>query len=237
LTGDGWSGPTDPWPAHQRAEAQKALQHAREHGWWFKKPSSYLFGLITCQRPETGGEARLGESECVEYIYSTGGPSDGSQTAKVIRDAVRRCKHRTIEPAESRFDRADTCMDRADRVMDHVVILLEDPLRRQRARDLLLDAEQSAEDADALLVEAISEEEAADEDRRRVDMDVEALRITVSDGSVAPALVADAESQLHEASRALQPTKNRQVIERRPRYERLRARLTELKAQVGLSDE
>jgi hypothetical protein len=82
-------GPTDRWPAHSRPQARAALEEARAAGWWFRPSGGHTFGRLRCVPPERD----LEQEACVVPVYSTSGTADGSDTARVIRDAVRKCPH------------------------------------------------------------------------------------------------------------------------------------------------
>lgn len=83
-------GPRDRWPRHQRPEAQIALSEARRDGWYLKPGagSAHLFGRLRCRSPQ-----ELPTGACVVGVYSTSGARDGSDSAQVIRDALRTCPH------------------------------------------------------------------------------------------------------------------------------------------------
>jgi hypothetical protein len=90
-------GPADSWPGHPRPQARAALEEARQAGWWFKSSAGHGFGRLRCLAPEQDPDNQA----CKVPIYSTSGSADGSDTARVIRDAVRKCPHgRTTAAAE-----------------------------------------------------------------------------------------------------------------------------------------
>lgn len=82
-------GPADRWPAHPRAEARTALEEARATGWWFRPSEGHTFGRLRCAPPESAPT----QDACIVPVYSTSGAEDGSDTARVIRDALRKCPH------------------------------------------------------------------------------------------------------------------------------------------------
>ena len=83
-------GPADRWPKHPKSQARAALEEARAAGWWFA-PSErgHNFGRLRCLPPERDPDG----DACKVPIFSTAGAGDGSDTALVIRDAVRKCPH------------------------------------------------------------------------------------------------------------------------------------------------
>lgn len=76
--------PAERWPRHPRPMAAAAIEEARAAGWWFKPASGHAFGRLRCKQQGEG---------CVVPVYSTSGPADGSDTARVILSAVRKCPH------------------------------------------------------------------------------------------------------------------------------------------------
>jgi hypothetical protein len=87
----GWLGSHDRWPAHSHNHVSRALEMARDQGWWLK-PSNKgkAWGKITCKEPL--GEERLGEDNCVMSILRTPSGSPEEQ-AKRIRRALSKCDH------------------------------------------------------------------------------------------------------------------------------------------------
>ena len=81
--------PGDQWPLHSRPLARAALEEARAAGWWFRPSEGHTFGRLRCMPPEQDRE----KDACKVPVYSTSGPRDGSETARAIRDAVRKCGH------------------------------------------------------------------------------------------------------------------------------------------------
>lgn len=96
-------GPHDSWPRHSRPEAQAALTEARSAGWYFKPSKGHAFGRLRCRPVDVATQA----DSCSVPIYSTSGRSDGSETARVILSALRKCTHqipsgvRSLDPLES----------------------------------------------------------------------------------------------------------------------------------------
>ncbi len=70
--------------------AAAALEEARANGWWFKPAarSGHAFGRLRCSHPGSRPE-----NACTVAVYSTSGPADGSETARNIREALRKCPH------------------------------------------------------------------------------------------------------------------------------------------------
>jgi hypothetical protein len=94
-------GPTDRWPTHSRPLARAALEEARAAGWYFG-PSTrgHSFGRLRCLLPEDD----LDGDACWVAVFSTSGSADGSDTARVIHDAMRKCRHQITTTAKARFD-------------------------------------------------------------------------------------------------------------------------------------
>ncbi len=95
-----YRGKDESWPQHSRPEARRALEEARQAGWWFRPSSGHTFGRLRCLHPEQ----HLDAEACVVPIYSTSGSEDGSETARVVRDAVRKCAHERHPPPEPDLD-------------------------------------------------------------------------------------------------------------------------------------
>ena len=89
----GWTSPEEPWPNHSRPRARAALQAARKAGWWLKKSDGKAkgWGVITCGNPDLPPDQR-----CTTSVMSTSGSADGSETAEVINDLVRKCTHASL---------------------------------------------------------------------------------------------------------------------------------------------
>jgi hypothetical protein len=82
-------GPHDRWPRHSRPQARAALEEAREAGWWLRPSDGHNFGRLRCMPTDLDPY----NEACKVPIFSTSGAEDGSDTARVIRDALRRCTH------------------------------------------------------------------------------------------------------------------------------------------------
>jgi hypothetical protein len=82
-------GPDDRWPRHSRPRARAALEVARSAGWWFRPAEGHTFGRLRCLPPGRDADRQA----CIVPVYSTSGADDGSDTARVIHDAVRKCPH------------------------------------------------------------------------------------------------------------------------------------------------
>lgn len=131
--------PTEPWPAHSRPEAQKALKEAAGAGWYFTKLSNHAFGRIKCS-------VTTGADSCSLIVYSTSGPVDGSATAKNIRQALRKCHHHREPEAGDEPDLADDELER------NVTRLLQAAAGlRERARaEAAIEAAIEGDDVDEL---------------------------------------------------------------------------------------
>lgn len=103
---DSYLMPDEAWPRHPRNEAQRSLERAAAAGWSFRKLTNHAFGRIVC--PAIGDP-----DACSVIVLSTSGPRDGSWTAKVIDDKVKRCRHG--QPAEAApFEDEDLDRTRSD---------------------------------------------------------------------------------------------------------------------------
>lgn len=89
--------PIQHWPKHPRPQARAALEEARAAGWSFRPSAGHTFGRLRCLPPERDPESEA----CKVPLYSTSGSADGSDTARVIRDAVRKCPHDRGPQAEN----------------------------------------------------------------------------------------------------------------------------------------
>lgn len=58
-------------------------------GWWFRPSSGHAFGRLRCMPPDQDPD----NAACKIPVWSSSGPADGSETARAIRDAVRKCPH------------------------------------------------------------------------------------------------------------------------------------------------
>lgn len=128
-------GPGEAWPTHSRPEARDALEEAAAAGWHLRPSTGHTFGRLTC--PHLGQPGA-----CIVVVYSTAGPADGSETAKVIRRALRRCPHQPEtsapqhEAAGDRVFNDEQIQRRVERLLE-VIVGLD---RRDAADDRLDDA-------------------------------------------------------------------------------------------------
>lgn len=153
--------PRDQWPRHSRPLARAALEQARSQGWWFRPSEGHAFGRLRCRPPEQDP----GNDACKVPVYSTSGPEDGSETARAILDALRKCPHDqgsqdceapTPEAAAriaagalaitARLIEAAQALLRKDQVLTEADDLLEDALAR-------LDAGAEVDGVDAAVSE------------------------------------------------------------------------------------
>lgn len=120
------------WPRHPRPQARAALEEARAAGWWFKPSGKgHAFGRLRCLHPESDSE----NDACKVAVYSTSGTEDGSDTARVVRDALRKCSHER-SPATGVTTDCETAARLGSGVLAQVVPLLaagEGLLANQRA--------------------------------------------------------------------------------------------------------
>lgn len=132
-------GPIDKWPTHSRPLARAALQEARATGWWFRPSSGHAFGRLRCSAP--------GEGEaCVVPIYSTSGPEDGSETARAIQDAIRKCPHGRREAPQDQMG-AEGAAQLASGRLAQVARLIDAAGRLLGKEDALRRAEQLIDEA------------------------------------------------------------------------------------------
>lgn len=156
-----WISPEEKWPNHSRPQARAALQTARKAGWWLKKAEGKAksWGVITCGDPDLPSEQR-----CRTSVLSTSGSGDGSETAAVINDLVRKCTHQrastavveALEEAQALLSQAKKCLEAARR-------LIEEKAHRDLVEDFLQQSETAAAQADELLASAVAEEELANQ--------------------------------------------------------------------------
>lgn len=168
-----WRGPSDSWPTHSYPEAQKALDEARNAGWWLKSAgkSAHGYGVLYCRRTTS-------REYCKFPVFTTGG-SDSEDTAHRIREKVAKCQHGNlgdehVEGTERTsvevLRGAQFHMDRAERLLTAVELLATQEELRARAAALLESAATDTQDAEGLLAQAVRADEdaaAATEDARR----------------------------------------------------------------------
>jgi hypothetical protein len=145
--------PADPWPRHSRPQAGAALEAARAAGWWFKPSGGHTFGRLRCLPPEHAA----GSDACKVPIYSTSGAADGSDTARVIRDALRKCPHDrspvAAEPDPEASGRlASGKLAKIAALIDAAESLVAERSARREANEVIDGAlRQLAEDQDAAI--------------------------------------------------------------------------------------
>jgi len=153
-------GPTEAWSRHPRPQARAALEEARDAGWWFEHSErGHAFGRLRCMPPERDPDG----TACKVMVLSTSGAADGSDTARVIRDAVRKCPHYLTPPVQPPTPEA--AARRASGKLAQTAALVE-------AAERLVTAHNSAEEAGALLEDALRQLDqgwATDELERRID--------------------------------------------------------------------
>jgi len=153
-------GPTEAWSRHPRPQARAALEEARDAGWWFEHSErGHAFGRLRCMPPERDPDG----TACKVMVLSTSGAADGSDTARVIRDAVRKCPHDLTPPVQPPTPEA--AARRASGKLAQTAALVE-------AAERLVTAHNSAEEAGALLEDALRQLDqgwATDELERRID--------------------------------------------------------------------
>lgn len=147
--------PRDKWPRHPRPLARAALEEARASGWWFRPSEGHNFGRLRCIPPEQDP----GHVACAVPIFSTSGPADGSETARAIRDAVRKCGHhrddlaRVLRDPESAARLAAGALAVVARLIDAATALLNNERALAEAGDII-DAALERMDDDGKIVEA-----------------------------------------------------------------------------------
>lgn len=168
----GWIGSDDPWPLHPRPEAQKALKRARSAGWLLKpSKNGHSFGWLGC--------GHIGESisECRKSISCTSGAADGSTTARVIDDVMRKCPHVSdTSDAERKAEKtpsADVLLGRIAGLLRAAELLIERDAAQQRALDLIDDDH---------LDEDVAMDAAIDAERAATDCEQSALMATYGEG-------------------------------------------------------
>ena len=146
-----FKGPSQRWPLHSRPRAREALQAARSAGWYFRECSGHTFGILKCS--EADGACRV-------QVWSTSGTADGSDTAKAIRQAIRRCPHDAGAGPSSNVDQVDRRTDLEIEATVNRLIDAADALQRrlgaeagmQRAADN--DDDEEFDDQEAVFAES-----------------------------------------------------------------------------------
>lgn len=149
-----WIGKDEPWPSHSRPEAQKALKFARSKGFLFRKTNSHAFGRMRCAAED---------DPCEVSIHSTSGSGDGSTTAGVVRDLVRKCPHRSTDTrdelqVDSVCPELSMRLDDCGRILDAVEELMA---RDEYVREFEQQLDQSTTDGDEHFFAAVELESLA----------------------------------------------------------------------------
>lgn len=112
VSGSKYLGAHEPWRRHPRPEAQRSMEEAAAAGWYFRELSGHAFGVLKC--------AAMGDpGACTVTVYTTSGPFDGSETAKVIRQKLRACPHQErLEVPDRDLGRSD---DELERTVERLV--------------------------------------------------------------------------------------------------------------------
>lgn len=153
-------GPTEAWLRHPRPQARAALEEARDAGWWFEhSEKGHAFGRLRCMPPDRDPDG----TACKVMVFSTSGAADGSETARVIRDAVRKCPHDLSPLAQA--PAPDTAARLASGKLAHTAALVE-------AAERLIASHATAKEAGMLFEDAVrrlDQGRAADELEGRID--------------------------------------------------------------------
>lgn len=151
-----WLGPANPWPVHERKEAQRALGEARGQGWSLNPGSAHVFGRLRCPGHEDGA--------CELAVFcSAKGDESGASTAKIIREKLRHCRNRQGTGRPVPVDDADAALSKAERLVEAAGRLRRSEELRSLSENRLdraADAE-SADIANPLLDEAEAAEDRA----------------------------------------------------------------------------
>jgi hypothetical protein len=151
--------PIEAWPRHPRPQARAALEEARDAGWWFEHSTKgHAFGRLRCKPPDLDPD----RDGCTMMVLSTSGSADGSDTARFVRDAIRKCPHDLSAPAQALTPPA--AARRGSGRLAQVAALVE-------AAERLITAHSTAEEAGVMLEDALRELDhglATDELERRI---------------------------------------------------------------------
>lgn len=172
--------PSDKWPAHPRPMARAALEEARSAGWWFEPSDGHSFGRLRCAPPSQAS----GDESCKVPIWSTSGAADGSDTARVIEDALRKCPHEHAPPSATDPEAAARL---AAGAQAHAARLIE-------AAAELLNKQRAIDQAEAILEAAVESDDADETEAIETASDLE-HRATLADGR---ALAAAAQAGAHD---------------------------------------
>lgn len=146
-----WLGPADSWPAHERKEAQRALEEARSQDWSLNPASGHIFGTLRCPTHT--------DPACEVKVLCTGkGDASGALTAKIIREKLRHCRSRPgagpaplVEDPNALLNNAERLVEAASRLRRSEQLLSLSGSHLERAVDAgSVDAEKSLmEEAEA----------------------------------------------------------------------------------------
>ena len=124
-------GPDETWPKHSRKLARAALREAADASWHLKKSDGHIFGTIRCPAVDQ-------DAACRKPVYSTSGPADGSETAKKIREALRKCPHQPVDRTDD-GDALGSMSDEEIQVRVERLLLAVDGLDRRAAAEAAMD--------------------------------------------------------------------------------------------------
>ena len=228
--------PNDTWPRHGRDYFRAALTYARKAGWSFGKAQDHSFGKVVCNRELPKG------SRCEFLVFSSGSGSESA--AKELRSLVDQCPHRpaaagsrvsAVEAASELLDEADLLIGAAERCLAAEGMLAA-------AEDLLDLAATAADNAHVIvdppevaLEEAVELEASAQDTRREAAGLADVAGYASSSPVEAAPLLGAAGDRVDIAERKLGRSRSgRTRLQVRQRLDRTRARIQDLRDQLGL---
>lgn len=163
-------GPGDPWPSHDGADAQKALEKARRAGWTLQKYDGHSWGRIQCPHGHS-------EPSCSFTVFKTASDKSSSVAGQGILAKLRQCekRRRGVDGADvPEMDPAEALAS-AERLMGAAEMLRASEWAAAGRDELLEDAEAAVPpDDDRFIEDAIAA------DRRATESSLSARAIAYS---------------------------------------------------------